>query len=100
MARRRRGKRRGGKSKAIPLAPILPVAFVALNAYKTTGISTATLSTMSKDMVGYDPVSKTFSAASATPFWIGEIMGIVVHKVANKTINKYVRKATMGYLCL
>ena len=100
MARRRGRKHRGGKSKAIPLAPILPVAFVALNAYKTQGLTTNMLSQLSKDMVGYDPVSKTFSAASATPFWIGEVMGIIVHKVANKTINKYVRKASFGYLAV
>ena len=100
MARRRRGRKGGHKSKAIPVAPLLPIGFVTLAAYKSQGLTSNMAAEMSRNMVGYDPLTKTFSATTATPFWLGEIAAVVIHKVANKTINKYVRKATMGYLVL
>lgn len=98
MARR---KRKGGKSKSIPMAIVVPIAYVGLDAYRSYGLSTQMLAKIMKSTTGYDPAGKKFDAAAATPFWMGSLAGIVVHKVANKTgINKHVRKLTMGYLSI
>lgn len=98
MARR---KRRGGrrKSKSIPIAPIAPLAAVVLTEYSSSGLSKAMM---------YDVLYKTTGVTAdgklrvdvAMPFWLATGAGIIVHKVANKTINKYIRKATFGYLSL
>ena len=98
MARRRK-KGFGKKSKSIPVAPLIPIAFVAYNAWKQPAWSDK-LNGLSMWTTGYNAKSKTFNTADALPFWLGEIAAIVVHKVANKTINKHIRKATMGYLSL
>jgi hypothetical protein len=104
MARRRRsyGKRkRGGKMKSIPIAPILPVGMVVYQAYKDAGgLNINMLNAIGMRTTGYNALSKTYNIDSAKGFWGGEVAGIIVHKVANKTINKYLRKATMGYLVL
>lgn len=100
LARRRR-KGRGHRSKAIPIAPLVPVGAVALNAYQTHGLSKNMLVYIGDRTTGYNADNGVFTAADAMPFWTGEIMGIIVHKVANKTgLNKYIRKATMGWLVL
>lgn len=100
MARRRK-KRRGGKSKSIPVLPMLPIVMVAKGGYDRYGLTADALNWMGFAITGYDAKNKSFNASVATPFWLGEITSIVVHKVANKTgVNRYVRKATFGYLSL
>jgi hypothetical protein len=99
MARHRRGKRGyGKKNRAIPVAPILPLAGVLMNDFKS-GVNAANANTFTEDITGYNMSTGKFSIAQAAPFWGGEIVGIVVHKVASKTrLNQYIRKFTMGYL--
>ncbi len=100
MARRGR-KHRGGKMKAIPVAPLVPVIGTVLSAYTNAGgFNRGMLSRIGTYTTGYNVDTKSFALANAMPFWTGEIAGIIVHKVANKTVNKYIRKATMGYLVL
>jgi len=100
MARRRR-KGRGHKTKAIPLAPLLPGALIVMNDYAlSAGINKLFVDRLARDLVGVDPVTKKWSFTNIAPFAGGTIAGIIVHKVAAKTVNKYIRKATMGYLVL
>ena len=100
MARRRRGRKGGRKSKAIPVAPLLPIAYVGYRAATKDGGIPEKLGVFSVLTTGYDPRTNTFNVQAALPFWIGEVAAIVVHKVANKTVNRYIRKASMGYLSL
>ncbi len=87
--------------KAIPLAPVVPVLYVGYNAVKSHGLSPTTLADLAYHTTGYDPSTGMYNIDGAKGFWFGEIAGIVVHKVANKTgLNKYVRKATLGYFQL
>lgn len=99
MAKRK--KRRGSRMKAIPIAPIAPVLFTAVRAYHDGGDSWEKKGKyFAMYTTGYDAGHHDFRPAEAVPFWAGTLAGVIVHKVANKTINKYIRKATFGYLCL
>lgn len=100
MARRRK-KRKSGKSKSIPMAIVLPPAYIALREVKTHGLSVDALDTTLAHMTGFKPSTGEYNVDWAKPFWLGEIAGIVVHKVANKTgVNRHIRKLTMGYLSI
>jgi len=102
MARYRR-KRRGGsrKAKSIPVAPLIPVAAVAINAMSFNGTASQKLNHLAIHTIGYDMEKGDFVPAAAVPFWAGEMVGIVVHKAANKMgVNNMVRRASFGYLSL
>lgn len=98
----RKGKRRGGRrAKSIPIAPIAPLAYVAMNSAMASGSAASKMNSFIAATTGYIPSSGDFSPSKAMPFWAGTIAGVVVHKAANKVgINNYVRKATFGYLSL
>jgi len=100
MARKK--MRRGGRrAKSIPIAPILPLAYVTANALMASGSPASKMNSFVASTTGYIPSSGDFSASKAMPFWAGTIAGVVVHKAANKVgINNYVRRATFGYLSL
>ena len=101
MARYR--KKRGGsrKAKSIPVAPIIPLAFVAFNSMNAAGSPAAKMNDFAARTIGYIPSSGDFVPSRAMPFWMGTIAGVVVHKAANKVgVNNYVRRATFGYLSL
>ena len=71
---------------------LAPPAYIVLDAYKTYGLSGQALAKMTKGMTGYDPAAKTFAVTDAVPFWTGMVAAIVVHKVAARTVNKYIPK--------
>jgi len=100
MARR---KRRGGRkgSKAIAILPVAALSIPAFEAYSGCGGDLKTLPkwllytyTGTREAGGWDSVRATRN--------IGLLIGAVVgHKVANKMgLNKYIKKATFGYLQL
>ena len=100
---RRRGRRRGRKSKpTIAVLPILPVVMVIKSSYDLAGgLNTNMANRVVEDMTGYNMLGGTYSMAKATPFWLGEVAAIVVHKVATRTgINRHVKRLTMGYVTL
>jgi hypothetical protein len=99
--RRYRKKARHHKAKSIPLAPIIPLAFVTFNALSQSGSAAAKMNDFSARTIGYIPSSGTFAPSRAVPFWGATIAGVIVHKAANKVgVNNYVRRATFGYLSL
>ena len=61
--------------------------------YDYTGvIATGQTGTTSATGVGFNPTH-------ALPVWLGIGAGVVVHKLANKVgVNRYVRRASMGFL--
>ena len=99
---KRRGKKGGKKSKAIPLAMAIPIAYIGYDAVKGAGGDVrAALNAISVHTTGYSPMSGTFNVDWAKAFWLGEIAAIIVHKAANKTgVNKAIKKFTMGYLTI
>jgi hypothetical protein len=59
------------------------------------------LNEMSKNFIGLDMTTGKMMFAEAAPFWIGEGVAIVGHKLANKTgLNNYIRRFTMGFASL
>ena len=102
MARRRRGRksRRRGK-QSIALLPVLPVMAVAVGEYNKTGLSAATLQGIMYYTTGYNTADKSWSFDRMKGFAAGQIVGIVAHKVLNKTgVNAHIRRLTMGYISL
>ena len=103
MARRRRySRKRGKKSKpSIALLPVLPVVAVAVGEFQKKGFSEATLQGMMYYMTGYNTADKSWSFDRMKGFAAGQIVGIVAHKVLNKTgVNAHIRRLTMGYISL
>ena len=99
MARRRKKKGSRKKNKAIPLAVVLPPAFVVYNRVSTLGLSAQSLGFIMKDITGYSPAEKIYSFDSQKAFVFGEIAGVIVHKAATKFgVNRAMKKLTMGYL--
>lgn len=97
MARRRGKKGRRGKA-SIPLAVVAPLGIVVLKDIEAGGGPSSIANRIVEDVTGYNVIGKKFTASEAMPFWIGSLVGIVVHKVAGKTgVNKHVKKLTMGY---
>ena len=99
--RRYRKKARHHKAKSIPLAPIIPLAYVTMNALTSSGSAASKMNDFAANTIGYIPSSNTWAPSRAVPFWGATIAGVVVHKAANKVgLNSYVRRATFGYLSL
>jgi hypothetical protein len=101
MARRRGRKGRGRRtSKAIPILPVIGAIIPAYDAYKQVGFS--------KDLPAR--MLYVYTGASNTAPWNSDqalkavalvVGGAIGHKVANKLgVNRYVKKATMGWLTL
>jgi len=106
VARRRRygRKRKGGKkSKAFPLllmAPVIP-GFISAYNHRSEGavqiIRGGVYEISGVDVTGQLPIGydKLYKTAGLT------IVGLVGHKLANKAgINRWVKKATLGYISL
>jgi len=99
MARRRR-KGRGKKSKAIPVLPVAAVALPAMRAYGAVGATKELPKYMLWEYVGIRG-DGAFDSAQMMKGAVPIILAIIGHKVANKTgINRYVKKATFGWLTL
>jgi len=97
---RRKAKRGGRRAKSIPIMPLIPIAGVAVEAMKYDSAQSK-IATVSKRLIGYDLINHKLELSAAVPFWVGEGVAIVGHKVANKTgINNYVRRMSFGYLSL
>jgi hypothetical protein len=85
----------------IPLAIVAPAAYVGINSFRTYGLNESGLDHLVANTVGYQPSSGQFNVNWAKGFWMGEIAGIIVHKVATRTgVNRQIKKLTMGYLGL
>lgn len=99
MAKKKNGG--GGKSKQIPLAIVLPAGIVVLSDIQQGGTPAGIANRIVEDVTGYNVLGKSFDYEQALPFWLGEIAGIVIHKVAQKTgVNRHLGKLTMGYIGL
>jgi len=98
MARRRKG--RGKKSKSIPILVAMPALMPALTAYSNVGLTKALPEQLMYRYTGYHKDAGFQSSVlltAAAPI----IVGYVGHKVANKLgVNKWVKKATMGFFSL
>lgn len=98
MAKKKYRKR---VQRATALAPLIPAAAVIYNDYKNNnGFNKAMVNEVSNHLIGYSTTNRTFNPSLAMPTWLATIAGVVIHKVANAPrvgINKYVRKATLGY---
>ena len=101
MARRRRG-RRGHKSKSIPVAPVLPVAWTVMSSYKDAGgLNQAMLEKLMNRTIGYNTAMAKWSMDGCKAFWGAEVAAIIVHKVAGKVgLNKVISRFSGGYLTL
>ena len=98
MARKKKG-RRGKVNRAIPFAPIAPLAYEVIGAAMASGSIQSKMNSLIANTTGYIPSSGGFNAGAAMPFWAASVAGVVVHKCATKFgINRYVRKATFGML--
>ena len=100
MSRRRRGKRKGGKSKSIAIGPILPVAVLGWDAYTAAGGLNKNLPSSLMYVFTGLPKDGPWVSAQASKAVGMVIAGLIAHKVANKTVNKHIRKLTMGYLSI
>ena len=85
----------------IPLAVVAPPVFMAVRQIRANGLNENALVGFTNATIGYNMNDGSFNVDRAKAFWLGEIAGIVVHKVANKTgVNRQLKKLTMGYLGL
>lgn len=101
MARRRRKRRRGSKSKAIPVLPTVAAIYPAYKAYNAVGLTKTLPAAIMQQYTGYYPETGDFN--SSFPLRTGGmfIAGYIGHKVASKTgVNRWIKKATMGFLTL
>ena len=104
MARRRGRKGKGHKQKAIPLlmlAPLVPAAQVAWSV-KDSKNPIYIARNFIQQATGFDVEGKLPYSWEIGARQLGLVIGgMVVHRIANRTgVNKYMRKATMGYLVL
>lgn len=87
------------KKKAISLAMALPPVGLVVDQVQRKGITYEAAGGILAGMTGYDPTQQTFNKDWAIPFWMGEVAGIVVHKVATKVgLNKSIKAMTGGWL--
>ena len=101
MAKKKRG--RSNRSKAVPVALLLPLAIPAIRAYQQKGSIGAKADRLSRSITGVSVDSGQFNVKDAMPFWMAMGAGIVIHKIANNQrlgVNNAVRSATMGFLKL
>jgi len=93
MAKRRYGKKKGGsRSKKMPIAVFAPMAVPLIRAYQQTGTYGAKMDRLTRSITGVSIDSGQFNVADALPYWMAQGAGIVVHKVAGKTVNRYIPK--------
>jgi len=102
MARRFRGKRRAGKkNRAIPISIVAPLAMPAIQYVIPKAIAgdfKGAMSSLALEYAGIDANNK-FHFNQVAEVAVPLLVGVVVHKAANRFgINKYARKASMGYL--
>ena len=105
MARRRGKKRRGRKSKAIPVLPVIVAAMPAAKASMTslggTGLTTALPDRLVYEYTGYSTNLGTWESSKAVALGTGLLVAFVGHKIANKVgVNRQLRKITGGMLVL
>ena len=102
MARRRRygRKRSGKKSKSVAILPLFGGLAPAYMAYNAVGLTKTLPIAILQQYTGYNPDTGDWN--SKFPIRAGGMMilGMVGHKIAAKTVNKYIRKATMGWVVL
>ena len=97
MARRFGKKRRSAKAKAIPLAVMVPLAYIGYDVGKK--MLAGQFNDAAYIMTGYKDGSFNPGRLAAT--YGPTVAGAVVHKVANKFgVNNMVRRATMGWLSI
>ena len=105
MARRRRySRKRGRKSKpSVPLlamAPVYPALFHTVEFVKAGKINDIP-GMVVHQLTGISVTGAPFDQATATRQVSLVIGGMIGHKIANKTgVNRWLKKATMGYFTL
>jgi hypothetical protein len=103
MARHRK-KHKSRQGRAIPIAPLLPVAGVAIGAYKSAGgVNMNMVNALSQSTIGYSTASNKLNIPAAVPFWGAMVAAVIVHKVASNPklgVNRLIKKATLGLFML
>ena len=92
MARRRK-KRGGRKKKSIPVLPLLPALVPASTTLKAVseGMNVAAVPEYFVwQSIGYSASDEAWNQSIMTRQLGLAIAGIVGHKIANKTVNKYI----------
>lgn len=98
MARFKRKRGGSRKAKSIPMAIAAPLVAIGYEAGKD--IMAGNMAELKWDLVAVNAEGK-FSTQKAMQIYAPLAIGVVVHKVANKTgVNNYVRRATMGWLSI
>lgn len=101
MARRRRSRKRGKSKQSIAVLPVMCALAPALQTYSAAGA--IWYPGAEKDYLynytGYAEGQKLNMSKAMGVLGL-QIVGIVGHKIANRTVNRYIKKATFGYLVL
>lgn len=108
VARRRRysgRKRRGRKSKSIPVLMSVVAAMPAIKATSTqlggVGFTAALPDRMVYEYTGYSTNLGTWDSSKATGLGTGLLVAFIGHKIANKVgVNRSIKKLTGGWLVL
>ena len=100
MARRRKKKGSRKKDKAIPILMLAPI-FPAVARVAAEGVSSATPKVILFETLGYSMDGNEWNMGRVYRQAGLSVGALVGHKVANKIgLNRALKKATMGYLCL
>ena len=100
----RKSKRRGGRrAKSIPIAVVAPlIAPAVMNSVPKlmAGDFKGFAASLAQEYTGVNP-DGSFNAKQIGQWVIPTLIGVVVHKGANKMgVNAHVRRLTMGYLSI
>ena len=87
-------KRKGGKSKSIPIAPLAPLAMTVIGDLSAHGLTKDGLNYVTLHTTGVDSAGH-YAFANHKSFVLGTVAGVIIHKVANKTVNRYIPKWLM-----
>lgn len=89
MARRRSKKSRGGRSKKMPLAIVVPMAIPVVEAGKA--LMAGQYDSARYIMTGVDGMGR-FNVGRMVETYAPVVAGVVVHKFAGRFVNRYIPK--------
>jgi hypothetical protein len=91
---RRRGKKRGSRSRSIPLFALLPLAPGIPPLIEESGLANK-VKVFTYQVTGYHAGEKKLDMAIVGRQLGLAVAGVIGHKIANKTVNKYIPKWLM-----
>jgi len=81
--------------------PVIAAVYPAYDAYKYAGFTKVLPATLMQTYTGYHPDAKTMNWDHPIKVATMVLVAFVGHKVFNRIgVNRYVKKATLGYLTL